>query len=205
MLVLHPTNTWGIKECQIFKPPGNHLNQRVWDLQKWGGWDLTMMAMFLFVYIFEIKSSDQWLRTDSCYMKNTILFAHPGSHKLCASHPSNTCTAVCHSVSSHCLAKSWNLPKWTVTYHPSLLLGSHKPIIVSRVPKQLHQIDSACSILVQMGRLLPNPPSSQNLQCIVFYKVWCQYKSLALINYLTILPWIPIYLFTLFFPWFFFF
>ena len=34
-------------------------------------------------------------------------------------------------------------------------LGSSKPLIDPRVPKQLHQTDSASAIIVQVGRYLP--------------------------------------------------
>ena len=94
--------------------------------------------------------------TDPQYLESGVLFAHLGSHKLCASCFRNMCTAACKSTGSgemgscYC-AKSLNWPKSTAVNHGLLSmpsLGSCKPSVDSRVPKEVHQTESARAVFV---------------------------------------------------------
>lgn len=94
--------------------------------------------------------------TEPQYLQNMVLFAHLGSHKLCASCFRNMCTAACKSTGSgemgscYC-AKSLNWPKSTAVNHGLLSmpsLGSCKPSVDSRVPKEVHQTESARAVFV---------------------------------------------------------
>ena len=69
------------------RSPGSHFSWKGRDLQRW--WE----AHHCLPLCTSVIRSNQ--STDTQYLEDRVLFAHPGFRKLWVSHSRNTCTTVC--------------------------------------------------------------------------------------------------------------
>ena len=104
------------------------------------------MAAPLFVCSSGMRSSNKQSEQRSSYLEDGILFAHPGSHKLCAGCARNNFTAGCQWLGvgggELPLCQELKLTKVNRNLPSNSSPGSRKPSADFRVPKGLHQTDS---------------------------------------------------------------
>ena len=99
--------------------------------------------------------------TDPWYVEDRVLFAHPSSCKLCVSCSRTPAqrpvlgVGVGGRMGSCICSQSGNCLKLTTMYSPSLPLEVVKTSTDFRIPKWLHQSDSASAIVFQVGRQIP--------------------------------------------------
>ena len=104
----------GSKKHWPFKSLRSHFSLWEWSQQQWGKMQQNQPPASSSALLWSEAATSNH-STDSWYMEDRDLFAHPGSFKLCASCPRNCAqlptVGLRAGIGSCYCAKSWNWPK----------------------------------------------------------------------------------------------